>query len=87
MKKFWLSLITDSRGDLSHSKFLNVLIGVSSVLLMWKMVLMHEMTDTAWGLWLAYGSGTAGWSSYMQMSSRKNGDGDQADRSLRPPKD
>jgi ABC-type maltose transport system permease subunit len=72
-KKFCLSLITDVHG-ISHTKFLNVLIGISSVVLMWKMVLMHEMTDTAWGLWLAYGSGTAGWSSYLNARRKPEGE-------------
>jgi hypothetical protein len=89
MRRFWLSLITDRYGDLSHSKFLNVLIGISSCVLTWKMVIMHEMSDTMWGLWLAYGSGTAGWSSYLQANRKRSGDNsdEASDRSLRPPKD
>ena len=71
MKSFLLRLVSDDKGNISSQRFINLLIGVSSCLLVWKMVLMGGMTDTMWGLWLAYGVGGAGWGKYVENKPPK----------------
>ena len=70
MKDFFIRLVSDPDGVISSSRFVNVLIGVCSAFMMWKMVLMGGMSDTIWGLWLAYGGGTYGWSKYNESKNR-----------------
>jgi len=70
MRAFLLRLVSDDKGNISSQRFINLLIGVSSCLLVWKMVMMGGMTDTMWGLWLAYGVGGAGWGKYVENRSK-----------------
>ncbi len=72
MRSFLIKLVSDADGNISSSRFLNVLIGVCACLMAWKMVIMGQMTDTAWGLLLAYGGGTYGWSKLMETKGGKN---------------
>ena len=66
MKDFFLKLISDDKGQISSNRFINVLIGICSCLMMWKLVLSGQATEAIWGLWLAYGVGGAGWGKFVE---------------------
>lgn len=63
---FFTKLVSDANGNISSSRFLNVLIGICSCLLMAKLVIMGQMTDTALALWLGYGAGTASFGKFVE---------------------
>ena len=50
-------LLKDGSGKYSLSKFIHLLVGISAVVLMWKMILNKEVTDVEWIAFLAYGAG------------------------------
>lgn len=66
MKSFFLHLVSDEHGNISSARFLNVLVGVCSCLMMWKMVLMHEVTGEMWAAWLAYGAGVYSFGKWVE---------------------
>lgn len=70
MKDFFIKLVSDEKGNISSMRFLNVLIGVCSCGMMWKMVLLGSADATVWGLWLAYGGGVASWGKYVEHKAK-----------------
>lgn len=71
MKTFFIQLVSDEKGIISSARFINVLIGVCSVGMMLKMVLMGQADASIWGLWLAYGGGTYGYSKLQETKLNK----------------
>lgn len=50
-------LISDSKGNLSHARLLNLLCGVCASLYCWKLVLVGGFNEYYFGLYLLYGMG------------------------------
>lgn len=86
MKDFLLKLVSDERGNISSARFINILIGVCSCGMMWKMVILGQADATIWGLWLAYGGGIAGWGKFVESKNAPVKAKDPPDPSLKPPK-
>lgn len=57
MKNFLLQLISDDKGQLSHARFLNLVVGLCAALFCWKLVVMGGFNEYYFALFLAYGSG------------------------------
>lgn len=55
--KYFIELIQDPSGHISHARFLNLFIGVCACLFCWKLVLTGGMSENYFGLLLLYGAG------------------------------
>jgi hypothetical protein len=89
MRDFFIKLVSDESGNISSNRFVNVLIGICSCGMMWKMVILGQADASIWGLWLAYGGGIAGWGKFVESKGKGNApvkDEDTPDPSLKPPK-
>ena len=65
MKEFFLDMVTDDDRRVSSARFLNLLVGiVTSVLMLW--MARNGTLSVEWGVaYLAYGSGTFGMGKFL----------------------
>lgn len=71
MKDFLLKLVSDEKGVISSSRFLNLMIGVCGCLISWKLVLLGGYNETYFGLLLAYGGGVYSFSKLQESKQPK----------------
>lgn len=66
---FLTRLVSDPAGNISSSRFLNLLVGVCACLFCWKLVLMGGFTEGYFIALLAYGSGTYSFGKWVEAKS------------------
>jgi hypothetical protein len=67
---FFTRMVSDEKGNISHHRFVNVLIGVCSCVVVVWMSYLCKLTSEVFGLWLAYGAGLAGWSKFVEHKDK-----------------
>ncbi len=74
LKHFLLALITDSKGNLSHSRLIALVVCVAATAFMWKLVVLGGMSIDYFIAYLAYGTGHQTINKFLDTRNAKEED-------------